>query len=596
MTTTAPASDPFADEYPLPDGISAASAPDPFADEYPLPSEPAPGSAASIGPGVWQGVKDVSATVFGALHRGAEYLAPQEMAAVEKEYGLNSAAQAQQLYQQERDKFNATSGRSWGGYLGRIAGQVATAGPAIEAAAPLIGGAVGSVGGGALGDFVIGQGGSRAAGYIPAASRLASRMFGGATQGAEVAGLTSAQSDAPLADQMTIGGLVGAAVPGALGLASGAKQVAGNMLTRALANEGAIDPVTARLAASAERLGIPVRAAQISSNYLIRKMDDLAQKFPFLGYKSDVEAQHSGFNRALSNTFGEDAPALTENVMANAYSRIGSVFDRVYNNTTLAPDNELGTDLTKIADGAARGLTSEADKKQFETGVQQVMNAFRENGGQLPGQAFQDLTQTGGVLSDLTNSNQPTIAHWGQKLRSALEDAFQRQATPEDAADLAAARLQYKNLMAVEPLAAKSPTGDISPALLLNQVRKVYGNKAVATGRSGDIGQIAGIGQRFLKERPASGTPEGNLVTAILTGELGGPRAIAAGVGAATVGRGLMRFLNSPNMRNQLLRSAGVPEDSMPMPPALPPAMPNATSRFFLNPPPAIALQNQQAR
>ena len=52
----------------------------------------------------------------------------------------------------------------------------------------------------------------------------------------------------------------------------------------------------------------------------------------------------------------------------------------------------------------------------------------------------------------------------------------------------------------IEPLVAKSPTGDISPALLMSQVNKSYGGMAYNGG--GDMGDLARIGQKFLKEPP----------------------------------------------------------------------------------------------
>jgi hypothetical protein len=52
---------------------------------------------------------------------------------------------------------------------------------------------------------------------------------------------------------------------------------------------------------------------------------------------------------------------------------------------------------------------------------------------------------------------------------------------------------------------AAATTGDISPAGLMQAVRASYGDMAY-TGGGGDLGNLARIAQRFLKEPPDSGT------------------------------------------------------------------------------------------
>jgi hypothetical protein len=77
------------------------------------------------------------------------------------------------------------------------------------------------------------------------------------------------------------------------------------------------------------------------------------------------------------------------------------------------------------------------------------------------------------------------------------------------------ARYQYKNMKTIQPLAEKAATGDISPTLLLNEVRKANPNFAYGSG--GDSADIARIGQRFMKQPPDSGTPLGTKVLDVLT-------------------------------------------------------------------------------
>jgi hypothetical protein len=92
-------------------------------------------------------------------------------------------------------------------------------------------------------------------------------------------------------------------------------------------------------------------------------------------------------------------------------------------------------------------------------------------------------------------------------------------------------------------------------------VRQVWGN--VDTGGGGDLGNLARIGQQFLKEAPTSGTSERLSIGALL-GELGAgavhpPLLVpllggtAASLGAA---RGIGSALQSNWYRNMLLDAA----------------------------------------
>jgi hypothetical protein len=145
---------------------------------------------------------------------------------------------------------------------------------------------------------------------------------------------------------------------------------------------------------------------------------------------------------------------------------------------------------------------------------------------------------------------------------------MQRSAPPELQQQLTQARSQYKAMKTIEDLVEKSPTGNISPTLLMGAVRGSYGNMAYNGG--GDLGQLARIGQQFLKPPPNSGTAERTHVLEML-GALGaGAGGIAAGAspistlgvaGAGMIGlplaaRGANYLLNNPMTRNALMQRA----------------------------------------
>jgi hypothetical protein len=126
----------------------------------------------------------------------------------------------------------------------------------------------------------------------------------------------------------------------------------------------------------------------------------------------------------------------------------------------------------------------------------------------------------------------------------------------------------------VEPLVAKSPDGTISPALLNARVSAKFQNRAYDGG--GPLGDLADIGQRFLKDGPDSGTAQRSRAFNVLAniGKYGAAAgagilgvkagvslpevALAAttGVGALGAGRGVGAALTSDWYRNSLLRAS----------------------------------------
>jgi len=78
----------------------------------------------------------------------------------------------------------------------------------------------------------------------------------------------------------------------------------------------------------------------------------------------------------------------------------------------------------------------------------------------------------------------------------------------------------------VEDLVEKSTYGNLSPALLMGQVRAASARNDSSTGGmaytgGGPLGDLARIGQQFLKEPPNSGSPDRIMVNAAAGGFVG---------------------------------------------------------------------------
>ena len=397
------------------------------------------------------------------------------------------------------------------------------------------------------------------AGLVPSIIRQ-SPMLG--TVGATGQGVTDATGDP----------LLGLAASAALPLATRGTGVALDRIA------GRVDPHTAALADTARNVfGIPVGAGEVSSNPMVRFANSVVNKFPGSGGGAHREAMQTGFNRAVSNTFGEDEPSITPQVMANARDRIGNVFESVAQRTpVIHADPQLAADLRQTVHNAQATMTA-GEVEPLIRQVQNIAHLVDPQTNTITGEIYQNLTKRGAPLDRAMQSQNPNIRNSAREIREALDGAMERSAPPDVADDLRQARREWRNLRTVEPLVAKAPTGDISPALLQGRVNTSFkGTHGAAYGGGGDLKTLSDIGQRFLKEPPSSGTSERGLIMHLIGGAASGAAGLAAGLSpkeaalailapvvGAGVGRGVGAALRSNLLTDRLINgSLGYPTNT----------------------------------
>lgn len=344
----------------------------------------------------------------------------------------------------------------------------------------------------------------------------------------------------------------------------------GGAATNALV--GAVDPNTAQLAQTARNVfGIPVSAGEISSNPTVRFANSVVNKLPGSGGVAHHDDMQTNFNRSVSNTFGEDAERITPQVMAQARDRIGNVFEGVAQRTPIIhADPQLATELRQTIHNAQATMTA-GEVEPLIRQVQNIASMVDPQTNTITGTIYQNLTRRGTPLDRAMQSPNPNIRGAARDIREALDGAMERSAPPDVATDLREARAQWRNLRTVEPLVAKAPTGNISPALLQGRVNSSFrGTHGAAYGGGGDLKTLSDIGQRFMKEPPSSGTSERGLLmhllggagaggVGMLSGELPLKAALlAAGgtAGSALLGRGVGAALRSDTLTNRLINNS----------------------------------------
>ena len=311
-------------------------------------------------------------------------------------------------------------------------------------------------------------------------------------------------------------------VGGAAAAQSGARlsQLAGKVVPK-------MDPTTARLAAVAqERYGIPLRPDQLYGNKLAKMAGEASEKVPLSGSKADVRQE--AFNKAVIGTIGGDPAAtkLTPDVFDQAIRRSGQKIGDIAAKTPLMIDQELSNALDSHLANVSKYETSDVARV-----ITNYIDELRTKAadGAVPGEAFRKLNTK--ITSQMRSTSNGDLKHALGELQDDLQDALQRGLSGDDLAALQAARQQYAIAKTIEPLVAKSATGDISPAGLMGRVTANNAGKSrMARGTGGEIGDLARIGQRFLKEPASSGTAERGLVYGLAGGGVVAEPATATGI------------------------------------------------------------------
>lgn len=353
-------------------------------------------------------------------------------------------------------------------------------------------------------------------------ANLRQQAVGGVASGAGVE--LARESGASPLTQLAVGIGAGAAP----GLASLVGQGGKAAIARTF---GRIDPEAQTLARTALAEGIPLKASQVSTSKVAKALDSVTGQVPFSGSASFTDAQQRAFNAAVARTIGETADKVTPQVFAQAKSRIGAEFDRLTAAASLPLDPQTTQRLGQVVRDTRDFYGDDSARL-----VSNVINrlASQNVAGVVPGKAFQSIDSQ--ITKAMASGGEKTVPLGD--LQEALRDAVQQSLSPEDAAAWATARRQYRDLKTIEPLVAKEgqTSGNISPAGLMGRVTaNNAGKTSMASGRRGDLGDLAAIGSRFVKETvPDSGTARRIAIQDAL-GKVG---LVGAGAGASYAGAG----------------------------------------------------------
>lgn len=357
-------------------------------------------------------------------------------------------------------------------------------------------------------------------------ANTAMRAAGGAVNGAAMAGMVD-PSQAPT------GAVLG-------GLMPVAGQIAGQT-GKAISNSFTARPSVAQLAEKAKSLGIDIPADRLIDSPILNATSASLRYLPFSGRVATEAKMNGQIKQALSNTFGENTPNLTVDVMKNAQAKLGAQFDNILKNNNVTVDPQLQQDLASNLASAQKELAPD----QFNRIKSQVDDLLGKSGsGTIDGQAAYNVKKT---LDRLGNNIDSSVAFHAREVKKSLMTALDRSLGPQEAANFADLRQQYGNLKSLYPLVQNGAEGDISMARLGNL-------KGIRDPQVQDIASIAsqfargresphGAMQRVAMGSLGAGAVGGGLLTGLAT-------PVAAGL---TAGRLANMTLNSDALKNLIM-------------------------------------------
>lgn len=321
-----------------------------------------------------------------------------------------------------------------------------------------------------------------------------------------------------------------------------------------------MDGVTRGLLSKADDVGLRLSAGQLTENPMLRTVLNQMERLPFSGAMAVNEANQAAFNRAVAQTIGATDDKVTADVFSAAKGRIGSEFERLSGQNQLNVTPELSARLSAIRDKANRLATGDTPRA-VGNWIDELLS--KADGQAVPGRAYQSFDSNIGR----TIRGGGELGNYLGDVRSAVRGAMDGSIAPADQAAWRLARQQWGNLKTIEPLVAKAPTGDIPAAQLMGRVTADNAGKVrMASGNGGRLGELAQIGQRFLKEPPNTGTADrlmANLSVPVAAGGLLGaqqmdlisPETAAITAGLLAANRGGLGLLRNP----ALLRGSSAP-------------------------------------
>ncbi len=246
--------------------------------------------------------------------------------------------------------------------------------------------------------------------------------------------------------------------------------------------ESVISPDKRALAQKAEGYGIPLRPDMLTDNKFARMAGEFSEQLPLTGDKGG--ARQDAFNSAIIKTVGAEGDKLTPAVYDKALRTNGAQIGTLSKKPIPYFDTKLRSSLDERLAQANNFETSDVSKV-VGSYVREIKNKIGED-GTIDGVAFRKIRTK--LIGQMRRTDNGDLKHALSEIDEDMLDAIKSQLNPEESQIFNDARAKYARLKVIEPLVAKSKTGDISAASLMNAMTSdKTGKSLMARGRGGDL-------------------------------------------------------------------------------------------------------------
>ena len=267
--------------------------------------------------------------------------------------------------------------------------------------------------------------------------------------------------------------------------------------------------------------GVPLDLAQETGSKVMGWAKRLTSDNPFTGGGSHAfeEAQNNAFTKAISKTMGEDAERITSEVLQNAKTRLGDVYNNLFDRNGVRVTRDFQKSLTELKDASEKVMPE--GQKGITNIVNDIMEKSKLNMGHLDGKQYQAIKQQLAAMEAQGGTAGHYAGELREKLFEGLSNTIKKLGNKEDLELLKQTNKQYGNMKKIEDIALKDPDGHVSPAKLYNSLTTKAKRNAFYQDDP-HLAQLASAGKSVLTEKmPNSGT------AARLAGQAAIPTAVA---------------------------------------------------------------------
>ena len=305
--------------------------------------------------------------------------------------------------------------------------------------------------------------------------------------------------------------------------------------------------------------GVPIDIAQATGSPFLGRMKNVLQDNPVTVGKEQefISAQRSAYNKAIAKTMGEDATAITPDVITTAKNRLGNVYDNLFDKHGSKISGQVYKDLASLRDDAITTLPAN-ESAVIKGLVNDILNKASANRSSLTGEQYQAFKR---VLDRMSGQNTNT-AGFAQEMKEVLLSGLKNSIKdPKDIALLKTTNKQYGNMKKIEDVVLKNPEGNVSPSLLSNSLATKSKRNAIYAEDS-QLADLARAGKLIIEPKtPNSGTTArilGQAMPAALGGAAYGAYegdlgSVAKGAAAGYIAPKLLqKAINNPSVSRYL--------------------------------------------